>query len=62
MTENNDMRKYCKFTERFCSEIGENVMLRSTSPDNDSYECLNSPFCKAGKNCARCRRGNSGIL
>ncbi|MBE6689619.1 MAG: hypothetical protein E7588_10180 [Ruminococcaceae bacterium] len=40
-------------TERYCYEVGENVVLRSTSPDNESYECLYSPFCKSRDKCIR---------
>ena len=55
MTNTPDSRKYRKITERFCHEIGENVVLRSTSPDNETYECLHAAFCQAKDHCEKCR-------
>lgn len=52
--KNTGSRKYHGFTERYCYEIGENVVLRSTSPDNESYECVYASFCKARDRCIRC--------
>ena len=45
---------YRKITERYCSEIGENVVLRSIPPENDSFECLYAHRCKARDRCKKC--------
>ncbi len=51
------MKDSCqKITERYCSEVGENVVLRSTSPDFSGYECLHSPFCAARDKCPRSKK------
>ena len=50
-SENN---KACgNIIERYCYEIGENVVLKSVSPDNLKYECVYSSICKSKDNCIR---------
>ena len=58
----NDSNRVCgRITERYCAEIGENVVLRSTSPENDEYECLNAPFCTSKKKCPRKKHTENDI-
>jgi len=53
MPDNNTNRICGRITERYCAEIGSNVVLRSTSPENAEYECLYAPFCTSKKECPR---------
>ncbi|MBQ9940279.1 MAG: hypothetical protein IJO74_01925 [Clostridia bacterium] len=49
----NNIFSHGKITERYCAHTNQNVILRSTSPENNNYECLNAPFCTKKESCAR---------
>jgi len=61
MTQDNTNRVCGRITERYCSEIGKNVVLMSTSPENSEYECLYSPFCNSKEKCPRRKRTQNDI-
>lgn len=59
MNNKSDVNKYRMITERYCSEIGENVVLISSFGDTESYECLQAHTCNARDRCQRCHREKS---
>ena len=56
MINNKEKRKYHLITERYCHVLGENVVLRSSSPNDEDYECLHAVYCEKSDTCERAKK------